>query len=414
MSIGQGVRLAVQAAYFMVIARSLGAVNYGAFVAVSALIGIAYPFGALGSGSLLIKEVAPNASVFARSWGAALLRACAFGSLLTLFVCGFSDLILPREISHGIVVLIAISDIVGLNLILLSAQAFQSLERLNWTSVIYVLISASRLAAALLLVGIHPHPTALEWSYAYCGSTGVVAVFGLSLVTAKLGWPAVRLRDLWSKIREGSYFASSLSAQTVYNDLDKTMLARLGSLDATGIYGAAYRVIEVSFSPILALLNAAYPSFFRIGQGGIEKSIEYAKPLLRRSLFFSASICITLIAAAGLLPVLLGKQFHDGAEALRWLAFILPLRTIHAFLCDVLTSVGRQGTRTGIQIGVAFINAAVNMWLIPAYSWRGAAWSSLACDGLLAVVAAAAVKFLVRSGKRKRESLKNPSLEVPA
>jgi hypothetical protein len=26
----------------------------------------------------------------------------------------------------------------------------------------------------------------------------------------------------------------------------------------------------------------------------------------------------------------------------------------------------------------------VNFWLIPAYSWRGAAWSSIASDGLLA------------------------------
>jgi len=35
---------------------------------------------------------------------------------------------------------------------------------------------------------------------------------------------------------------------------------------------------------------------------------------------------------------------------------------------------------------VALLNVGLNFWLIPAYSWRGAAWSSLACDATLALV----------------------------
>jgi O-antigen/teichoic acid export membrane protein len=35
-------------------------------------------------------------------------------------------------------------------------------------------------------------------------------------------------------------------------------------------------------------------------------------------------------------------------------------------------------------VGVAIFNVLINLWLIPAYSWRGAAWSSIASDGLLA------------------------------
>ena len=39
------------------------------------------------------------------------------------------------------------------------------------------------------------------------------------------------------------------------------MLARLGTLEATGIYGAAYRLIDVSFAPVASLLTAAYAVF---------------------------------------------------------------------------------------------------------------------------------------------------------
>ena len=71
----------------------------------------------------------------------------------------------------------------------------------------------------------------------------------MKLGLPKLSWPQAR-----GEVREGFYFAASQTAQTVYNDIDKTMLARLSTLEATGIYGAAYRIIDVSFVPVSALL----------------------------------------------------------------------------------------------------------------------------------------------------------------
>jgi O-antigen/teichoic acid export membrane protein len=57
MFLGQGLRLIIQMLYFVEIARSLGVRNYGAFVGVIALVGIVFPFGSLGSGNLLVKNV---------------------------------------------------------------------------------------------------------------------------------------------------------------------------------------------------------------------------------------------------------------------------------------------------------------------------------------------------------------------
>src|SRR5262249_549005 len=82
MILGLGLRFIIQALYFIEIARSLGAANYGAFVGVVALVGIAYPFGALGSGNLLIKNVSRDRSTFAARWGSALVTIAVSGSLL--------------------------------------------------------------------------------------------------------------------------------------------------------------------------------------------------------------------------------------------------------------------------------------------------------------------------------------------
>jgi hypothetical protein len=49
---------------------------------------------------------------------------------------------------------------------------------------------------------------------------------------------------------------------------------------------------------------------------------------------------------------------------------------------------------------VAVFNVLINLWIIPAYSWRGAAWSSIASDALLACVMVAVVLVLSRRSQR--------------
>jgi O-antigen/teichoic acid export membrane protein len=100
-----------------------------------------------------------------------------------------------------------------------------------------------------------------------------------------------------------------------------------------------------------------------------------------------------------LVPFVLGPEYQRSVEALRWLAFIPLLRASHYFFSDALTGAGYQGVRTGIQAAVAIFNVLINFWLIPQYSWRGAAWASLASDGLLAIGIGLAVLILNRQSR---------------
>jgi O-antigen/teichoic acid export membrane protein len=381
---GQGLRLVIQALYFIVIARSLGVSGYGAFLGVVALVGIVFPFGDLGSGGLLVKNVSRNRSVFPAYWGMALARTAVSSSVLFVAVLVLSHFMLPASIPLILVALVSGSDLLGLNIIAISGQSFLAFDRLNWTAVINVLVSASRLTAALILVGIYRHPSPLQWGYVYFCSTAVVAIMAPLLVSAKLGSPRFRWQRAPGEVREGLYFSAGLSAQTIYNDLDKTMLARMGTLEATGIYGAAYRLIDVSFVPVSSLLMASFSNFFRAGADGISASLSYAKPLLLRALGYSFLACIALLTCAGIVPHILGAEYARTAEALRWLAVLPILKVLHYFFSNALTGAGYQAVRTRIQAGVAAFNVLINLWLIPAYSWRGAAWSSIASDGLLA------------------------------
>ncbi|HKN73644.1 MAG TPA: oligosaccharide flippase family protein [Candidatus Acidoferrum sp.] len=391
---GQGLRLVIQAVYFIEIARSLGVRNYGAFVGVVALVGIVYPFASLGSGNLLIKNVSRDKSLFSAYWGRALVFTAFCGAFLLFAVCVLARLVLPPEIPTLLVVSVSAADIFGLNLITVSAQAFQAIERLGWTAAIYVVMTGGRLAGALILIAIRPHPSALLWSYLYFGSTAVIAIVTVVLVCWKIGLPKISWPNARGATHEGFYFAASQTAQTVYNDIDKTMLARLSTLEATGIYGAAYRIIDVSFVPVSALLWSSYPSFFRAGARGISSSLAYARPLLFRALAYAGLVCAGLLLGAGIVPHILGEQYRQTAEALRWLSVLPLLKAVHYFLSDTLTGAGYQSVRTSLQAGVAVFNVLLNLWVIPAYSWRGAAWSSIASDVALVLGVAIAVSVL--------------------
>src|SRR5882672_8542106 len=73
---GYGLRLLIQTVYFVIIARSLGANQYGGFVAATALTAAISPFDGLGRGSLLVKTIPREQRLFHDS--------CRNGLLLTL------------------------------------------------------------------------------------------------------------------------------------------------------------------------------------------------------------------------------------------------------------------------------------------------------------------------------------------
>jgi O-antigen/teichoic acid export membrane protein len=406
MLLGQGLKLVIQALYFTVIARSLGAPKYGAFVGVVGLVGVLFPFGTLGSGYLLVKNVARDRHQFGKSWGKALSTTFLSSSILFGVVILASRFLLPVTIPLRLAMLVAASDLFGMNITGICGQAFMAFDRLKWTAALNVLLSTSRLVAAVLLVALYPHPSALQWGTFYFASTSIVTLVALLLVLVQLGAPTFSLPRTFAETREGLYFSVSQSAQTIYNDIDKAMLARLGTLEATGIYGAAYRLIDVSFAPVLSLLAAAYSNFFRVGTGGISATLQYARPLILHALGYATLVSVALLAGAGIVPYILGGEYRLTVEALRWLAILPMLKGVHYFLSDALAGAGYQGLRTLIHVGVAVFNVLINLWLIPAYSWRGAAWSSIASDALLVCGIGAAALVLSRGSQTRPAQIK--------
>jgi O-antigen/teichoic acid export membrane protein len=400
MFLGFGLRVIVQACYFVLIARALGPREYGGFVGATSLISIVVPFSGWGSGYLLVKSVSRDRGTFSEYWGNALFMTAATGVLLFGIIMSLARLLLPNAIPLALVAMVCIADLAASRIVDIAAQSFLAMDQLRYTANLGLLPYVLRLIGAAVVLLVWHHATALCWGWFYLGSTLVSCAVALGVTRSKLGLPKLALWRLRGEFTEGFYFGASLSAQTVYNDIDKAMLARLSTLDATGIYAAAYRLIDVAFTPVRSVMYAAYSNFFRHGHGGMAASYAYAKRLLPKMMAYSALIFVVLLFAAPVIPVILGAEYARTVEALRWLAVLPFFKAIHYFLADALTGAGYQGTRTAMQVFMAILNIGLNFWLIPTYSWRGAAWASLASDGALVVAMYAAVAFMILKESR--------------
>jgi O-antigen/teichoic acid export membrane protein len=380
---GQVTRALVQALYFICVARALGVEGYGAFLSVTALAAILLPYVGWGAGNLMVQHTARDASVFRAWWGYAIEITLATGALALLLATAVGALLLPRSVPLGLVLSVAAADLIFLRLLDVAAQAYQAFERLRRTAQLQVLPSAFRLAAAALMLLLAGRSSPLLWGVLYLASTAVCAVLVVALVSVELGTPVLRRSVRLQQSRTGFFFAVGQSAQGIYNDIDKTMLARLGELSAVGLYGAAYRMVDVAFVPVRAVLFAAYARFFEHGRTGIEATFAFARRLVPGAAAYSVAAGLALYLAAPLLPLVLGREFESTVQAVQWLSVIPFLRALHYFAADTLTGADRQGVRSAVQVSVALANVGLNLALIPRYSWRGAAVASLICESLL-------------------------------
>lgn len=407
---GQGLQLVAQFAYFVVVAHVLGPAGYGTFVACTALVMTMAPFSPWGTGQVMVKYAARNPDALPTYFGNALLVTIASSLLLTLPLLLIRPLVLPPSVTATMLVAVAIADLMCTQLTAVCSLAFLALNQARRSAQVLVLAAGLRLVAALLLL-LTSSASPLRWAYLYVAAAALATTYAVVAVSRRCAAPRLQLNLLVPSVREGFHFATSQSAQTIYDNIDKTMLARLSTVEAAAIYAVAYRFIEAAMLPIRALAAATYPEFFRQGEQGVTATFRFARRILRRSVVFGIAISIALFIAAGLLPSVMGKAYAESSAALRWLCVLPAIKSVHAFLTDTLTGANYQWERSSTQLAVAVFNILINLWIIRAFSWRGAALSTLLTDSLLMVSLYLIIRWHLR---RERSAVERTALVISA
>ena len=149
----------------------------------------------------------------------------------------------------------------------------------------------------------------------------------------------------------------------------------------TGLYAAAYRIVQLGMVPLGALANTTHVQFLRPST----EPRHYLKLALRYSvvaLAYGVVFAIAVIVVAPLFPLLVGQEFEGSVEIVRWLSPIVLLRGLGLYSLNALLGLGRTGIRTGIVVANAAIGVVLFIVLIPGRGWEGAAIATLVTEAM--------------------------------
>ncbi|MFH1573639.1 MAG: oligosaccharide flippase family protein, partial [Acidobacteriota bacterium] len=201
----------------------------------------------------------------------------------------------------------------------------------------------------------------------------------------KYGRPApIFDRQEWGIIlRESLPMGLSAVFGVVMFNFDMVLLGFLKPASDVGAYSAAYRFINffaafvhlyaINLLPVIARYRSDPAGLGRLADQAMRYTLALAIPLAAGG---------TLLAKP-LIVLIFGTEFAHGSISLQILLWIIPLITLRTIFRNVLVSHGLQRQLLGCMSLAAGVNIALNLLLIPRYSFVGAAAATLAAESIL-------------------------------
>ena len=408
-----------QGSQFVLIARALGAHDFGRMAGVLAITAVLLPFSALGAENVVVIRLARGTGEAQVYFGNGLLMTLFIGALLVLIYYAIGLTYFHSLSTPGMLLIFGISEIIVTKLIDIAGHVFYGFERHAYSGMFYSMHSFFRMLFAALFFALfyqngefllHMLPALklismpadrLEvwaWFHLVAGLTTFLIVFCVTV--HEIGWPRSNLNLALKELRIGIFYSIGVSAKSVYTNIDKTILARFASPEINGAYTAAFRLIYMAFAPIEAILIASTPQFFRAGSKGIELSFHMATRIIIYGVMYCLLFAIVVFAGAPLIPLILGKSYQLSTEILCWLAFLPIVILIQNAYSDALTGADRQKARSSFQVIVAAVCFALNIILVPRFSWLGSVVSTYLSQLILSTLIIVLIINLVHKERK--------------
>lgn len=178
-------------------------------------------------------------------------------------------------------------------------------------------------------------------------------------------------------IREAWPFVLSSLVFMLFFKVDTVLLFTIKNAAQTGWYTAGYRIIEAtSFIP-QSLMLASFPSLARLYREKKETMEEVSKKSFRYLSILSFPLAIGgFFLSSGLMSFFYEKSADLIAASFSILIFSFPLLSLREGAIHVLNAQDRQKTNFYIDLAGLIVNLGLNLVLIPAYGFIGAAWAT--------------------------------------
>ena len=396
--------------YLILSARYLGPELFGLLTFALAFTGILGLLLDLGLNNLAVREVARDKS-----------RANEYLSNITFIklIMGVITFGLTVVVVHSLGYAeetIAIVYLLTLSTVFSAVTAsfyviFQSFEKMEYQSVAGILTSLLMLTGAIILIA---------------RGAGVVAFAAVTLISSalvlgysfficvrkfKLFNAEANLDFWWPTIRQALPFGLSSVFVTIYFWIDSLMLSLIQGNQAVGFYNAGYRLVfSLLFIPAV-FSTAVFPAMSRFYISSRDSLQLMWKEFLRFMLILSIPIAVgTTLLAGRFVALIFGDGYAPSVAVLQVLIWSLVFIFANATFVRLFESANMQIVVTKITGLMVIVNVAINLVLIPKFSYVGASFAILITEFIALVI----LFFLAERGLyvHKKTELANIVLKI--
>ncbi len=340
---------AAQLVTFAVLARFLGASEFGLFITIMAVTSIAVHVCGMGGAECLLRRVAQNKAIYPAMLGHNLILITISGALLVAagmiilpFWITFSD---DPVTSNTDMFLYLITNIVLLRLILLVEAIYIGHSNFKAANLSVVGFAFARTLAAIFGCVVFGVSTIHGWAWwqFFCHLLVLLVYWAILL---RLGKPQFRL--VREEIKLGIFFATPFIFRSLRQNIDLLLLGLLLSPAIIGSYGVARRIVDSSYLNIDAMNRLLYPRLARLSANGIDK----AWPLAKKALFIALGIAfftaIVIYCLAPYLPLIFGHEYQLMVYFTQILCWVIIPYALWSIGVETMGAAGEHGYRAVI------------------------------------------------------------------
>jgi O-antigen/teichoic acid export membrane protein len=368
--------------YLMYTARYLGAEGFGILSFAIAFTGIFVVLADLGLNMVMVREIARDRSLSGEYLGNIIIIKIILG-LITFFLIVLTVNIVkyPQE-TINVVYLIAIS-VIFVSFSGVFNSIFQANERMEYQSIGQILNSSLLFTGAIIAIyygfGL----------YAFASINLIVSIvvlfYSLFICFWKFVLPKIEVDlNFWRHIiSEALPFGLTSIFVVLYYYIDTVLLSIIlpNANEVIGWYSAAYKlIIFLSFIP-----GVYFSSVFPVMSNFHKESSESLKFAFERSIKYMTILGVPIAAGITILAdkiilLVYGAAYLPAVIALQILVWSVALIFIDSAFAYLFSSINKQTTVAKIMGIVVFVNIALNLVLIPLYSYVGASVVTLTSD----------------------------------
>ncbi len=363
---------------FAIIARQLTQAEFGTYSLVVTLLLLGGLLANFGLEYVIIRDIAKNRERAGHLFNNSLLITLFFSGTAWPLIVGLAFLLqYPPEV-------IALVSFSGVTLVFMglgqtAAAVLKAFERME----IFALIGSLKSVLGLVL------GVAALWMGGGVAELVVILIATECLKAGALTWivhryfaPLARDYDKQAVLRivkQAVPFALLMVYSILIRRVDLLLMGWLRPLDEVAVYGVAAKIADAMSLISTSMVGALYPAF----SAKLTDSRDKLWGLYNDSigvfaiLGFGATFAMFALAEP-LLLLLSGPSYLIGATALRWLGWAFLFNVLSGPVGVVLLAAGDQMRRLLVMCLIIIgSNILLNIWLIPLYSYNGAAVAML-------------------------------------